>query len=143
MVDQQMLLKAIWKKAWIPIRFVLFGVLGFCVMMEAWEVLFERFTWVRHDDVGMTPFLLIPLSITGAAMMLFGVGEWRRWWYLLVFLSIPVSLSLLFLIPAAGKDVGVIIVVPALAAVGTYAVVRRCYAYRNDKNESLITGQVV
>jgi hypothetical protein len=107
--------------------------LGFWIMMEAWEVLLERLTWGRHDDVGMNPFLLIPLSVAGAAMMLFGVGEWGRWWYLLVFLSIPVSLSLLFLIPTAGKNVGVI-VVPALAAVGTYAVVRRRYAYRKNKD---------
>jgi hypothetical protein len=96
MIDQQMSPKAIWKKAWVPIRFVLFGVLGFWIMMEAWEVLLERLTWGCHDDVGMNPFLLIPLSVAGAAMMLFGVGEWGRWWYLLVFLSIPVSLRLLF-----------------------------------------------
>jgi hypothetical protein len=63
----------------------------------------------------MSPFLLIPLSLIGAAMMLFGVGEWGRWWYLLVFLSIPLSLSLLFLIPTAANNIGVILV-PALAA---------------------------
>ena len=133
MVDQQMLLKAIWKKAWIPIRFVLFGVLGFLIMMEAWEVLMERLAWGRHDDVALNPFLLILLSLAGAAMMLFGVGEWGRWWYLLVFLSIPLSLSLLLLIPTAGNYTGVFLV-PALAPVGTYALVRRRYAYRKDKD---------
>jgi hypothetical protein len=133
MVDQQMLPKAIWKKAWLPIRFVLFGVLGFLIMMEAWEVLMERLTWGRHDDVALNPFLLIPLSLAGAAMMLFGVGEWGRWWYLLVFLSIPLSLSLLLLIPTAGNYTGVFLV-PALAPVGTYAVVRRRYAYRKDRD---------
>jgi hypothetical protein len=133
MIDQQILPKTIWKKAWVPIRFALFGVLGFWIMMEAWDMLLEQLTSVRPDNVGMNPLLLISLALTGAAMMLFGVGEWGRWWYLLVFLSIPVSLGLLFLIPTAGKNVGAI-VVPALAAVGTYAAVRRRYAYRKNKN---------
>jgi hypothetical protein len=131
-MTQQILPKAIWKKAWVPIRFALFGVLGFWTMMEAWEMLLERLTSVRPDHVGMSPFLLIPLSLAGAAMMLFGVGEWSRWWYLLVFLSIPLSLSLLFLFPTTGK-VGVILV-PALAAAGTYAIVHRRYAYRKNKD---------
>jgi hypothetical protein len=133
MVDQETSPKAIWKKAWVPLRFVLFGVFGFGIMMEAWEMLLEHLAWNRPDNVGMNPFLLIPLALAGAAMMLFGVGEWGRWWYLSVFLSIPVSLTLLFLIPTAGKNVGVIIIVPALAAVGTYAVVRRLYASRKSK----------
>jgi hypothetical protein len=131
---QQILPKAIWKKAWVPIRFTLFGVLGFWIMMEAWEMLLERLTSVRPDNVGMSPFFLIPLSLVGAAMMLFGVGEWGRWWYLLVFLSIPLSLSLLFLIPTAGS-IGIVLV-PALAAVGTYAIVRMRYAYRKNKKEA-------
>ena len=67
-------------------------------------------------------------------MMLFGVGEWGRWGYLVVFLSIPVSLLLLFLMPHAGKDVGVI--VPALASVGTYIAVRTYYARRKRRELS-------
>jgi hypothetical protein len=55
-----------------------------------------------------------------------------RWWYLLVFLSIPLSLSLLFLIPTAGS-IGVIFV-PAVAAIGTYAILRRRYTRRKNKD---------
>jgi len=88
----------------------------------------------------MSPFLLVPLSLVGAVMMLYGVGEWGRWGYLLVFLSIPVSLSLLFLVPTGGffaafllgKEVGVI--VPTVAAVGSYAIVRRYYARGKSRN---------
>jgi hypothetical protein len=49
-------------------------------------------------------------SFVGAAMMLFGAGEWGPWWYLLVFFSIPGTLSLLFLVPAVGKNFGVLVV---------------------------------
>jgi hypothetical protein len=66
--------------------------------------------------------------------MLFGVGEWGRWGYLFVFLSIPVSLLLLFLFPHAGKDVGVL--VPALASIGTYITVRTYYASRKKQQLS-------
>jgi len=55
-----------------------------------------------------------------------------RWGYLLVFLSIPVSLSLLFLVPTGGKDIGVL--VPTVAAVASYIVVRRYYARRKTRN---------
>ena len=116
------------KKAWVSVRFVLFGVFGFVVMIAAWVMLLDRLISLRQENGQINPFLLIPLSLLGAAMMLFGVGEWGRWGYLLVFLSVPVSLSLLFLIPAAGKEAA--IVVPALAAAGTYAVVRRFYRRR-------------
>jgi len=70
----------------------------------------------------------------GAVMMLFGVGEWGRCGYLLVFLSFPVSLLLLFLVPHAEKDVAV--VVPTLAAVGTYMVVRANYARRKRREHA-------
>jgi hypothetical protein len=118
-----------WKKAWVFLRFVLFGVLGFFVMIGAWVMLLDRLTSIQHENKEMTPFLLIPLSLLGAVMMLFGVGEWGRWGYLLVFLSIPASLSLLFLTPAADKEAALI--VPALATVGTYAAVRKFYGRRN------------
>jgi len=87
----------------------------------------------------MSPFLLAPLCLAGAAMMLFGVGEWGRWGYLLVFLSIPVSLVLLFIMPnflvrvagTAGEALGFII--PASAVAGTCAVVRKYYARRKSQ----------
>jgi len=132
MMDPETLPNSLQKKAWVAVRFVLFGVLGFFVMFGAWIMLIDRLTSIRHEKGEMSPFLLVPLSLVGAVMMLFGVGEWGRWGYLLVFLSIPVSLSLLFLTPAAGKAVAVI--VPTLAAAGTYVVVRRYYARRKSRN---------
>jgi hypothetical protein len=133
MTDYKMLSNSLWKKAWVAIRFILFGVFGFLVMFGAWVVLFDRLTSIRRGNVDMSAFLLLPLSLLGAVMMLFGVGEWGRWGYLLVFLSIPVSLSLLFVMPeAGGKEIGFI--VPTVAAVSTYAVVRRYYARRKTGN---------
>jgi len=123
--------RALEEKTWVAVRFVLFGVLGFLVMFGAWVMLLDRLTSIRHENGEMSPLLLVPLFLVGAVMMLFGVGEWGRWGYLLVFLSIPVSLGLLFLVPAGGKDVGVI--VPTLAAAGTYVVVRRYYGRRKSR----------
>ncbi|SRR6266850_6621061 len=127
-----MLSNSLWKNVWVTVRFVFFGVFGFIVMFGAWVVLLDRFTSVRHKSGEMSPSLLVPLSLIGAVMMLFGVGEWGRWGYLLVFLSIPVSLSLLFLVPTGGKDIGVL--VPTVAAVASYIVVRRYYARRKTRN---------
>jgi hypothetical protein len=126
-----MLPNPLWKKAWVVVRFVLFGVFGFFVMLAAWVMLLDRLTSIRHGNGEMSPFLLVPLSLVGALMMPFGAGEWGRWGYLLVFLAIPVSFSLLFLIPSTVKDIGVII--PTVAAAGTYVVVRGYYARRKNR----------
>ena len=121
-------------KVWIALRFVAFGVFGFVVMFFAFVVLIDRVTSIHHEKGYAVPIGLIVVCGLGAVMMLFGVGEWGRWGYLFVFLSIPVSLLLLFLMPHAGKDVGVI--VPALASVGTYIAVRTYYARRKRRELS-------
>jgi hypothetical protein len=81
--DHKMLSNSLWKKVWVTVRFVLFGVFGFIVMFGAWVAVLDRFTSVRHESGEMSPFLLVLLSLIGAVMMLFGVGEWGRWGYLL------------------------------------------------------------
>ena len=95
--------KLVATKIWIAIRFVVFGIFGFYVMIVAFAALVER-----HID-GERGFW-VPIGLTmvcgiGAIMMLFGTGCWGRWGYVLVFLSIPASMLLLFLIPGdVGKD---------------------------------------
>ena len=121
-------------KVWVAFRFVAFGVFGFIVMFFAFMELIDRLTSIHHEKGFVVPIGLIVVCGLGAVMMLFGVGEWGRWGYLFVFLSIPVSLLLLFLMPHAGKDVGVI--VPTLASVGTYIVVRAYYARRKRRELS-------
>ena len=121
-------------KVWVAFRFVAFGVFGFIVMFFAFMELIDRLPSIHHEKGFVVPIGLIVVCGLGAVMMLFGVGEWGRWGYLFVFLSIPVSLLLLFLMPHAGKDVGVI--VPTLASVGTYIVVRAYYARRKRRELS-------
>jgi hypothetical protein len=118
----------------ITVRFIVFGVFGFVVMIFAFVTLVEQLTSVHHANGYLTPLGLIAVSGLGAVMMLFGVGEWGRWGYLFVFLSLPVSLFLLFLLPHAGKDAGAI--VPTLASVGTYIAVRAYYARRKRPESS-------
>lgn len=130
-MDPKMLPNAFWKNVWVAVRFALFGVFGFIVMFGALATLLDRFSSVRHEGGELSPFLLVPLSLIGALMMLFGVGEWGRWGYLLVFVSIPTSLSLLFLMPTGSKEAGIL--VPILAVVVTYSVVRRHYARRKNR----------
>lgn len=123
----------------IAVRFIVFGVLGFVVMIIAFMALVDRLSSVHHANGYLVPLGLIAVSGVGAVMMLFGVGEWGRWGYLLVFLSFPVSLLLLFLLPHAGKDVGAII--PTLGSVGTYIVVRTYYARRKRAETPAVPHQ--
>lgn len=73
----------------------------------------------------VSPFLSLPLAFTGALMMLFGAGEWGRWAYLWVFLSIPAGLGLLIMVLNAGKELGALLVTGPLLV--SYALVRRYY----------------
>jgi len=123
----------------IAVRFIVFGVFGFVVTIFAFVTLVDRLTSVHHANGYLAPLGLIAISGLGAVMMLFGVGEWGRWGYLFVFLSFPVSLLLLFLLPHAGKDAGAI--VPTLAAVGTYIVVRTYYSRRKRPESSAAPHQ--
>src|SRR5258708_8953466 len=123
----------------IAVRFIVFGVFGFVVMIFAFVTLVDQLTSVRHANGYLVPLGLIAVSGLGAVMMLFGVGEWGRWGYLFVFLSFPVSLLLLFLLPHAGKDAGAI--VPTLASVGTYIVVRTYYSRRKRPESSAAPHQ--
>lgn len=127
------------RNVWIAVRFIVFGVFGFVVMFFAFVMLVDRLTSVHHVDGYLVPLGLIVVSGLGALMMLFGVGEWGRWGYLFVFLSLPVSLLFLFLIPHADKEVGAI--VPTLASVGTYIVVRVYYACRKRPESSAAPHQ--
>jgi|HubBroStandDraft_4_1064222.scaffolds.fasta_scaffold91136_3 hypothetical protein len=127
------------RTAWIALRFIVFGVLGFIVMLSSFVALVDRLTSIQHERGYLIPLGLIAVCGLGGVMMLFGVGEWGRWGYLFVFLSIPVSLLLLFLFPHAGKDVGVL--VPALASIGTYITVRAYYARRKKQQLSCLISR--
>jgi len=122
------------RKVWVAFRFVVFGVFGFVVMFFAFVALLDRLTSLHHANGYLAPLGLIALCALGSLMTLFGVGEWGRWGYLLVFLSFPIALLLLFLVPHAGKDVGV--VVPTLASIGTYILVRAFYARRKRRQHA-------
>jgi hypothetical protein len=124
--------KTIRNGTWIVARFVLFGVGGFLGMSVGGFYLIGRVLDASGNRDYISPFLSLPLTLLGAVMMLFGVGEWGRWAHLWVFLSIPLSLCALWLLPpsaGSGKELGVM--VPAVALVGSYAIVRRYYRYRD------------
>ena len=113
---------------WIASRFIVFGIGGFLVMLVCWATFLGRVT--GGHAFSLSPLLSVPLTVLGAVAMLFGVGEWGRWAYLFVFLSIPLSMCLWFLpmFEHAGKEFGV--TVPAVAALITYSLARQYYSRR-------------
>jgi len=118
-------------KIWIAFRFIVFGVLGFVVMMSASVTLLTDTSVLGHNRDTLACLGLIVITILGAVMMLYGAGEWGRWGYLFVFLSTPASFVFFLIVPHAGKDAGV--TVPVLATVGTYLIVRAYYACRKSQ----------
>lgn len=124
-------MKSLAHKAWIAVRFILFGVGGFVIMFYCTIAVIAA---VFEQDQGiLSPVLSLPLLLTGAVLMLYGVGEWGRWAYLLVFFSIPASLFALVLIPGADSDKGLPIFVAAIAAFIVHKRVRAYYARKRQE----------
>ena len=78
------------------------------------------------------PLLSSALAIAGILLMLIGVGKWRQWLYILVFLSIPLSFGVF---AAIGLGSGVAFFPAALAGVVAFLTlfcVRQYYARRGN-----------
>ena len=122
--------KTLAEKAWIAMRFIVFGVGGFVLMFIS-GIMLVLVLKPQNKTIAMSPLLSLPLAVSGSLMMLYGVGEWGRWAYLWVFLSIPLSFSFLSVLPSAwnSKDLGVLF--PAIAATVSYGFIRRFYRQRD------------
>jgi len=120
------------QRLWVAARFVIFGIGGLWLMLVCWVSLLdvgiqpERWRWV-------SPLLLLPGGFAGALSILFGVGEWRRWAYLWVFVSMPIGALVMTL--ANSKEMGVVAL--ATPMVTSYALVRLYYQRRDARQAQL------
>ena len=64
----------------------------------------ERVVNHLRGTFATNPLVSALLALIGAAMMLFGSGEWGRWAYLSVFLSIPALFALMTALPQRISD---------------------------------------
>jgi len=113
-------------KLWIAVRFLVFGVGGFLLMLAAW------LSFLDHLN-SHSAWLLVfaPIGIIGAVLMLYGVGEWGKWAYLGVFLSIPLSM-LLWFIPSYPQDKLSGAFTPAIVAIVAYLFAKLHYWRRQS-----------
>lgn len=121
------------RKVWLTIRFLFFGIGGFWIAMLFSLDLFER-VLTHHPSIIGLPIpvpVVAALILIGSLMMLFAVGEWGRWAYMLVFLSIPISIGLLFLWPTRVSNSKVLaVLVVVLAPIVCNVGVRAYYRWR-------------
>jgi hypothetical protein len=124
-------------KFWVSFRFIFFGVGGFWLMITAWAYLFVSPLVLASQIIWWC--FLATLSFAGAVSMLFGVGEWSRKKYLIVFFSIPLSMLLWFLpFYPQGKLDGAL--APAAAAIISYLMVKRHYSRRCSEPDSCVNS---
>lgn len=121
-------------KAWVGVRFILFGVGGFLLMLLCGLMLLTYVLEPENRPHVLSPFLSLPLVLLGSLLMLLGSGGWGRWRYLWVFLSIPLSLSLLLVLPSSWDTKDAAVLLPALAAAISYGFVRWSYQRRNSSH---------
>lgn len=117
------------QKIRIALRFIIFGLGGLGIMFCFTVAL--AVTFFEQDQTILSPFFSLPLLLVGAFMILYGIGKWGKWAYLLVFFSIPVSLWIVSLIPGTDSDKGLPVIIAAIAAYITNNRVRVYYARKN------------
>ena len=115
--------------AWAALRFVLFGLGGFFLLiffsLEFMAIVLPH----GSHPVALSTLLALPIALSGALMMLFGVGEWGRWAYLWVILSIPITLCVVSTILPGDKGLAVGLAI-AITASASHAAVRAYYRRR-------------
>jgi hypothetical protein len=115
-------------KLWVAVRFIVFGLGGFVFMLACWVSFIDRF--INKYEHSVWPLVLAALTVVGAVLMLYGVGEWGRWVYLCVFLSAPLSMLLWFL-PFYPRDKMVGALTPPAVTVIAYILARKHYSKRH------------
>jgi hypothetical protein len=124
MRSAQTWLSTIAKIAWVALRFVIFGLGGFFLLIF---FSIEFMAGVRtHPFAAIIPLLV---ALAGALMMLFGVGEWGRWAYLWVFLSIPIAFFLISIVVPGDKGMTLGLTI-AIAASASHSAARAYYRRR-------------
>jgi hypothetical protein len=93
MTDTPQIRETLAWRIWIAIRFIVFGVGGFIALWISWLSLI--FAFDPPSQRLFSPFVAVPLALVGALMMLYGGGQWGRWAYLWVFVSVPIVITLL------------------------------------------------
>lgn len=116
------------------LRLLVFGLGGGVVWFASMIGLLVA---VLGEKLTVSPLLLVVGFTLGALAILYGTGEWGRWGYLLVFVSIPVSLILFALIPSPLLHSFSLlpILVPGGCAYFTYTRVRSYYESKSARSE--------
>ncbi len=107
------------------LRFVICGIGGFWLMLLSTLSCYGFLMGERVDF--LHPLLALPLAILSSLMLLYGIGQWRKWAYLWVFHApLPTALLFEFLTGEHGKEaiLAPIIVSPLVA----YFAVQAYYA---------------
>jgi hypothetical protein len=118
-------------RIWIAIRFIVFGVGGFIALWISWLSLI--FAFDPPSQRLFSPFVAVPLALVGALMMLYGGGQWGRWAYLWVFVSVPIVITLLGMLSGVYLALDFVFAKPLLLVgiplpmVVSYLLVRRYY----------------
>lgn len=76
------------RKIEAAVKLIVLAVPGFLILMFCWLGLVVELCY--GEPLVMNPLLGVPLAFVGSLMILSGTGQWGRWAYLLVFLSIPI-----------------------------------------------------
>ena len=87
----------------VALRFTCCAIPGLVILFVCSFQLFVRYYDPAASDVNVHPLLLGTGVLVGGLLMLIGVGRWKQWAYLLVFVAIPLSLYLYIMIDPKGR----------------------------------------
>jgi hypothetical protein len=123
--------KSIGQKVWVTVRFVLFGMIGLYGLFFFTIAFFCQFLGAGCEGI-INPWLLLAIGCASPLMILYGVGEWGRWAYIWVPLSLPFSLWFMMSSHLFPYDKEFPVIGVAVAMITTYAIVRMYYRRQNE-----------
>jgi len=135
MTDTPQIRESVAWKIWIAIRFIVFGVGGFIALWISWLSIIDP-----PGQRWLSPFVAVPLGLVGALMMLYGGGQWGRWAYLWVFMSVPIVGSALGLLAENYPKLDFLFATPlililfASSMALSYFLVRKYYRLRDKQD---------
>jgi len=145
MTDAPQITQTFGWKTRMAIRFIVFGIGGFATLWISWLSLI--FAFDPPSKRWLSPYVAVPLSLVGALMILYGGGQWGRWAYLWVFVSVPMVVSSLALLSKAYPamdftfDKPLALVLFASPMVVSYLLVQRYYRRQDARRAGPMHNQ--
>ena len=119
--------------------FFLLAVPGMAMFLISSLMLFAAVYDPRAN--ALSPLVSVPLGVVGLLLALVGTGNWRRWRYLYVLASVPISLLVFLLLDSRSGKLFPCVVITIVAFTVNHCV-KKSYSDQTERNRHQHGAQI-